>query len=428
MQLSVYDPKPWANEYLSRMFLGSLRCYKKDVGPEIETLDTLDGVTGKIILIAGDHLSHERISQLKENKNKVVVFDINDSSYLSSTYFGSSLIPELDLIFKISGVPKKNITLEPAIDENFIITSKEVKYLPDEEWEKFMAIRHKIKSLPYTLWTPLVPPSYQINRPRNNKVLVGGGNHFWRVILFFKLVQQGLNDPDSQFCTSHYFAENMAPQFRYCGPCREERKAHGRTPYHQHSFRPECTSIAKWGEPEDIVGGPGSGKPQYGMWNNRCPASFFWLAQQYEKLNGPLNSSIEKALNGTFRHADDFVKSLGNASYYADYKWLNTIYAPPRFWEAASVGTVNLYPERTQDQEYWPPMESGEHYMTFPEDMDHRNGGFGINPHEHHKDWDRISRAAKDLYEGKIRGTRYAISNALLSYMLEEIEKACSVN
>lgn len=417
MKLSIYDPQPPANEYLTAMFFGPLRSYCANNGIETEIIDNPDTVSGKIVLIAGDHMSHERIGRIKEH-NKLVVFDINDSSYISATYSASDRIPDIDLIFKISGVPNRNATLEPEIDANFKITAHEVKYLPDSEWEKFQAIRHKIKPLPYTLWSPLVPRDKPVNPNRNGRVLVGGGSHFWRVILFFKLVQQGLNDPSSQFATNAYFADDMVPQFRYCQECRDERKAVGKTPYSSVHDPAHCTSPAKWGDPEDIVGGP-----HFGKLNNSCPAAFFWWAKQYEKHSGPLNDSVERALNGSFRHALDFTNSLEAASYYADYKPLNTIYVPPRFWEAASVGTPSFYPARTADQDHWPAMIEDEHFYTYPEDMhDFGLDKYSVPP----KHWDLVSKSVKNLYETKIRGTDYAISNALLEYMKTEIERHCA--
>lgn len=421
MRLSIYDPSPPCNEYATRMFLGPLRSYCADHGIETVLLDDPETVHDAIVVIVGDRLSHERIARIKENGNKLIVFDINDSSYISTTYGASSLVPEIDLIFKISGVPNKNTTLEPSIGANFNIASSEVKYLPDDEWEKFQALRPKIKPLPYVLWTPLAPAHYSPApaSERTGKVLVGGGSHFWRVILFFKLVQKGLNDPASQFATDAYFVDSMTPQFRYCDTCRAEKKAIGRTPYNAVRDPSQCASPGAWGKPEDIVGGPGTGKSPFGHFNNSCPAAFFWWAKQYEHHSGPLNDSIERALNGRFRPAEDFLSSLCRASYYADYKPLNTIYAPPRFWEAASVGTVNLYPKRTADQDHWPHMEADVHYLTFPEDMSSFEFPDDIR-------WGEVSRAAYDLYENKIRGTRYPIATALLKHIFSNIEEAVS--
>lgn len=419
MKLFLHDPRPPSNEYVAALYFGPLRSYCADHGIEIELVDDPESVKNGILLICGDYLSHERIERIKNNGTKLVIFDINDSSYISATYGSSPLWTDADLIFKISGVPNRNESPEPSIDANFKITTTAVKYLPDDEWDKFQAVRHKIKPLPYTLWGPLVPQDKPVNPNRNGRVLVGGGSHFWRVILFFKLVQQGLNDPSSQFATNAYFADDMVPQFRYCQECRDERKANGKTPYSAVHDPAHCTGRGQWGTEGDIVGGPGYGN-QFGKMNNVCPAAFFWWSKEYERLSGPLNDQIEKALNGTFRPAHEFCESLSKTSYYADYKPLNTIYVPPRFWEAASVGTPSLYPARTADQDHWPAMVEDEHYYTYREDMSDFGLGSDSVPPKH---WELVSKSVKDLYETKIRGTDYAISNALLEYMKDSIEE-----
>lgn len=416
MRMAIYDPAPSANEYLTKMFFGPIRSYFRDLGAPVDECADIISQKNSIVLMAGDHLSDGLILAIKNNGNRLIVFDINDSSYISSTYCVGLNIPLIDLIFKISGLPKKNETQEPSIGPDFEITTSTVKYLPDKKWEDFKALRlaGKVLPLPYVLWSPLSAENAPVKTfsQRSGKVLISGGNHFWRVILFFKIMQRGMEDAASHFATRDYFREDMQERFRYCQACRNERLSHGRALYHGHSDRSRCNSPAQWGGDEDICGGPVYDKSPFGSWNNRCPTSFFWLAKQYEKHRGPLNNQIvERVLNGSYKPHGEFVADLSSASYYADYKWLNTIYTPPRFWEAASQGTVNFYPERTDDQEYFPALIKGEHYHAFPDDFSQ----FEANLPE--DQWDHISQSSKRLYEEWIRGTSHAISTNLLEHI-----------
>lgn len=411
-----------SNEYLTKMWFVPLLKYLVDQGVAVALCSDVTTIRDSIVIIHGDKLSPERISELKNNGNKIVCFDINDSSYFSSAYHNSSETDFIDLIFKVSGIPRTNYTLDPSIDRNFAITSSEVNYLPENEWDNFKRIKDsgKIKPLPYVLWTPL-NSSGEALRPynaRSGKALVRGGNHFWRVVLFFRLMQEGLDDPNSQFSTSAYFKESMEERFKYCESCIAEKNTYGKTHYATEHDHKRCKSPATWGVSGEMFGGPAFGRNEFGYWNNRCPASFFWLAKEYEKTRGPLNQhALEHALNGDMQPFRDFSRDLSSATFFADLKWLNTIYAPPRFWEAAAVGTVNLLPRRTDDQEYFPIIEKDVHYITYPEDLSNFEDLKGLSQDR----WEDISKASKDLYETWIRGTKYAISENLLKHIKDSI-------
>lgn len=414
----IYDPEPLTNEYLSKMYFKPLMRYCNDIGLPLYFIYDLELIHNATILIHGDRLSPDLITKIKNNGHKLVVFDINDSSYFSSMFHGSPETDLIDVIFKVSGIPKTNLSLDPSIDRNFGITSSPVRYLPDEQWEAFRAFRDsgRLHSLPYVLWKPLVPKSAPINMNRNGKVLVRGGNHFWRFVLFLRLMQEGWDDPNCLFATEDYFKNTMIERFRYCDGCVAEMTKNGRTSYDTIQDHTKCKSPATWGTPGEVFGGPAFGRNEFGWWNNRCPASFYWMAKEYERNRGPLNKqALEHALNGGMRSIESFTNDLSSASFYGDLKWLNTVNLPPRFWEAASVGTVNFLPARTNDQTYFPEVQEGVHYLTFPEDMSQ----FNLTIWNHQ--WRDISYNTKELYETWIRGDKYEISTNLLKHIVERI-------
>lgn len=414
-----------SNEYLTRMFWHPLLAYGAHTGLTIQIAQNETEMRDCVAMVHGDRLPPERIQRLKDANCKVVSWDVNDSSYFSSSYIHSPEQGMLDLIFKISGVPKKNEVNEMNLDRNFQIQVSREKFLPDARWEEFDKIRQsgRIKPLPYVLWNPIVPRGTS-PRPwnqRSGKALVRGGNHFWRVVLAFRLMQDGLLDARSEFATAAYFSEGMERRFQYCEGCKQEKSQHGRCRIDSPIRRAECTNPATgWEIPGEFFGGPMFGRHEHGWWNNKCPHSFLHLAREFERCRGPLDHPfLEKLFNGDMRDITAFVEDLSQAAYVADAKWLNTVNLPPRFWEAASVGTPSLYTARTADQDYWPAVQEGVHYATYVEDMN----AFQIRPEDERWNWDMISQEVHALYETQMRGTEYAISNALLQYMTDSIKE-----
>lgn len=423
MKLRIQDGRQ--NDYLSKMFFEPLRAYLRDRGFDIEYAPPGEDLEDCVAIVHGDAMSQGQIERLKNGKCRVVIFDINDSSYLSSSYIHTDGQNLVDLIFKVSGVPRQNEINETNLDRNFQIKISREKYLPDAQWAQFEAIRHKIRPLPYVLWRPIVGPGEAVvpHDQRSGKVLIRGGNHFWRVILFLRLMQDGLLDERSEFHTSAYFSPAMEQRFQFCDGCKLERQENGRSLYDARERKAECRSpVTGWGLDGEFFGGPMYGRHEHGYWNNRCPHSFFWLARQFERHRGPLDRDfIERAFAGDMRPLPEFVRDLGHASFAGCAKWLNTINLPPRFWEAASLGTPSFYMARTADQDYWPPVERDVHYYAYDENMERFD--IGMIPPAH---WTEVSKAVKDLYETKIRGTQYPISNALLEHMKTQIEEACA--
>lgn len=422
MKVLIHDEN--SNDYLSRKYWAPLLAYGPSHGLPIQMAQNEAELRDCVAMVHGDRLSPERIQRLKDENCKVVSWDVNDSSYFSSAYCNYPEQHLLDLIFKISGIPKKNEASEFNLDRNFQPQVSQEKYLPDPQWNAFDKIRQsgKIKPLPYVLWNDLVPRGTP-NRPwnhRSGKALIRGGNHFLRVILAFRLMQEGLLDARSEFATAAYFKSEMERRFQYCDGCKTEKAEHGRCRIDTPVRRSECTNpVTGWELEGEFFGGPMFGRHEFGWWNCKCPHSFLFLAKEFERCRGPLDHPfLEKLFNGDMRDASAFTEDLSQAAYAADFKWINSINLPPRFWEAASVGAPSLYAARTADQDYWPPVTEGEHYFTYHEDM----LDFGIRERSP-EDWTRVSQAAHALYNDKMRGTEYAISNALLEHLTNSIKE-----
>jgi hypothetical protein len=129
---------------------------------------------------------------------------------------------------------------------------------------------------------------------------------------------------------------------------------------------------------------------------------------------------VEKALNGRVLSVIQFYTILSTYLFYADYKWIFSVYAPPRFWEAAQAKVINVVPRRTNDQSYFPEMKEGDHYITFDEDFSDLDNLKDIKKEK----FEHITNETKALYDKWIHGTQYGISENLIKHILEEIENA----
>jgi hypothetical protein len=417
MNLVLYDPLPIANEYLSTIYFQSLENYARDIGKPLNRIASLQDVGNSTVLTHGDYLKPEVILQLKNNGNKIISFDINDSSWPIGAFRSTDkfqLDDEwllIDRVFKLSGIQKKNVCQDYAIDSDFNFSLVDKEFLPEESWVKYkqMADSGKMTSLPYVPWHHQDVARHLPYGERTGKVLCRGGNHFARFVVFLWLLMHGKADPMTSFATADYYRGDMNPAFKYCEPCRAERGGFGYTPIISGTSGDQCNSPAPWGGRLDLT------TPN--LWNNRCPKSFFWLAEKFrEKYNCNAPREIEHALNGHYESAAAFMLALSHATMYADLKWIFSIYVPPRFWEAASCRTVNFLPARTNDQTYFPHVEEGFHYLTFSEDF------VGFNPTVNELQFNEITGNCAELYSTWIRGTQYRIATKLVEKIFGECE------
>lgn len=396
------------NDLASRKYFAAIRQYGDATGHYIAPIADIDVVAECTVICNAEQLKPERIMSLKERGNRIISLDVNDSSYPNMAYERSQEMYLIDLIFKVSGIQQINSSKELSVDNDFNFSVVDEQFLPDEWWDIYhqMDLEGRLIPLPHVPWEAphvTVKPYYQ----RSGKVLLRGGCQIYRFLTFLKAVQKGISDPNSSFASSVYFEESMNPQFRFCEECRTQKKDWNASP---HSG---CSSPAKWGESFDL-----STRFEANRWDNKCPRSFMWLTEQFEKNHGLLESTvIQKALFGHYDSLHDFMQVLGSSTFYADFKPIFSIYCPPRFWEAANAGTINLLPSRTKDQRHFPEVREGEHYMAFYEDLSCLDSEIDSST------FGSITSNAKDIYETWIRHDRFPISERLCRHIMEPIEK-----
>lgn len=450
--IAFYDPLgPEHNDYLSRVYFASLRGHLRDNGWGYTELTgsglDLDNVKDQVVLCNGVFLKPTQILRLKENGNKIVAWDINDSSWLVEAYRMAPELELIDLVFKVAGIQNTRVGTDMVVEEDFTIRLVDREFLPEPEWARYrrMADSGRLQSLPYAQWCNTTHARVPGYAERERKVLIRGGNHYQRYILFLHLLARGLIAQNSWFSTADYFKEGMRPDFRYCARCCAEFEKHGAVPFDGSGEVGECSSIAHWGnregrsQKEEVKNGEGAGSVTYqnGHWDNRCPRSFYWLAARFwEKQQSTQRSTsnggnaeadkafLVKALNGAYSSTPDFYEDLGNVLFYSDLKWMFSIYAPPRFWEGASIRTLNLLPKRTTEQSYFPALVEGDHYLTFKEDF----SDLGAHQDIDEASYQRITGNALETFETWIRGGKYTVSDNLLRHICENMDRVTTVS
>lgn len=412
MKLHIYDPPP-RHDYLTAMFLGPLRSYAASRAVEISESDSLADARGVVLTLA-DNLTPTAITLLKDRGCKIIGFNVTDSSYVAQACRDGEWLRHVDLMFMVSGVQRINYGYELKIGPNFEFELSRREFLPEKDWQVFDAMRrqNRLLSLPYPHWTrqPHVDPlPYHL---RSQKAVTRGGAHTRRFLLALQLMRIGKLDANSAFMTSAYFSDHMNPQFRYCDECR--RKFDGRYRYEPPITHGECNSPAAWGNGSLAM-------DNLSAWNNRCPKSFYWLAEQFNRRYGGIDmGQVEAMMNGRWISQGEHLGILARMLFTTDLKWIFSIYAPQRFWDAAMTGCINLLPSCTMDQDYFPPMLAGVHYATYMEDMKLLDKEVDID--EVH--YAEIAREARKLYDDYMRPTEYPINTALLRHMFHHIELA----
>jgi len=402
--ISFYHVAP-GNEYYTIMYRKPLCKFCQKNGIPFEEVKDFLAVKNSTLVILGDHLTPEMITRIKNNGNVLVVFDINDNSVLTGTYGDSDEVALIDLIFKISGVQKTQESYEVCIDDDLNYT-REKKKFQGGNWGKYfdMVAANKIKSLPYPSWDK----KNAANTPwaeRHKLVLVRGGHHYYRVHLFLHLLSLGLLDGNSIFPANEY-------AFQFCEDCRRLFDRDGKITFEHLKDHPDIQCRLKnW---------PYNFNENGGLWNNSCIPRYFDLAELFLKKHGGFDlSAVESAFQGKFAGPGWKNKILNRYLFYADFKWIFSIYAPPRFWEAAEACTISLVPERMNDQEFFPPMRDGDHYITYKEDFSDLRESFEIGQEQ----FEHITNNCLELYDKWILGNDdYRVSPNLLSYIIQEIK------
>jgi len=412
MNVVLYDPEPFRNDYFSIMFARPLLAYQNG----IRRIDSLDTAKDASVLILTDHLSEERIQKLKNNNCRIIGFNVTDSSYFSESIRHCPSLHLIDRIFMVSGIPIRNHCQDFRITPDFEIEMFDYPFLPEHEWIVFQRM-HKngqLLSIPYVPWQPIPDYPWTPFSNRSQKVLLRGGGHSRRFILGLFLMRAGLLDINSGMMLGFYFDENMNPAFKFCDNCRSDYRNRNKTaPYQPGHDASHCTSPAYSGEGKWDLS-------NLGFWNNRCPRSFYWMAEQFQKRYGPLDMvAVETLLNGKWIHDNDHQKMLSRILFTSDLKWIHSIYAPQRFWQGAAAGCINILPERTNDQVFFPEIKDGEHFITFREEMDFIDLDFFGRVDE--ALYSEVSGNAKRVYDQWIRPSTYALNTNLMDHILKMV-------
>lgn len=426
MTLVFNDPPggPCYHEYIDKVFFKGLRQWLHANGKAVIGDDCLEKIRNATVLTSADYLNPRTIHILKNNGNKIVGFSVTDSSYISQSCRSAASMSQIDLIFAATGLQKVNEGHEFVVDQDFNVSLEKRRFLPDDDWAVFDGIRKsgRLQSLPYVHWHRLPEQPVRPYSQRSQKVIMRGGLHARRFILALFLMRQDLLDVNSGFVTSPYFSEVMNPQFQYCQECRKEFRASGsRYPYVEGRTASDCNSPARIGLAPDWS------LKDLGQWNNRCPRSFYWMTEQFERRQQPRygkldRAMIEKLVNAQWLTAEAHQELLGRITFTSDLKWLFSIYMAQRFWDAAAAGCMNALPRRTNDQEYFPYMEEGQHYITFRDDMTALQGSM----HTTESEYNEITKNTRAIYDQWIRPQEFVLNTNLCRHIIELVEKHCA--
>lgn len=409
MKIYIYDPKPYLNEYVSKLWFPQMVQYALKNGHLVTMADSLEQCRDAACLNA-TLLTPENIAILKNNGCKVVGFSCTDSSYVDQSCRAGGILQTVDMLFMLTGIQKVNHGREMIVKPDFTIGLEERQFLPEEDWAVFHAMHQagRLQSLPYVHWERQTHVDARPYSTRNQQALIRGGHHMRRFLLALKLMEIDRLDINSGFVTSPYFSDSMNPQFRYCDNCRSLRRtAGGFYPYNTDS---NCTC-----ERPPIS--------DLGQWNNKSPRLFYEFSELY---GGKWidRGGIQKLLNARWLNQKDHLEMLARITFTSDLKWLFSIYAAQRFWDAAMVGCVNLLPMRTTDQEYFPDMQAGVHYKTFSEWM--APSRLRQESEISEDDYNHTAKETRHLYDQWMRPSDYAINSNLLAHIFSCIEKHTS--
>ncbi|MCK5609733.1 hypothetical protein KAR91_48110 [Candidatus Pacearchaeota archaeon] len=387
MKLSFYDPAPLKNDYLTIIYLREIRKFCIDKGIPVEDISDLMAVKNSTVLANASWLEPGTITRIKENGNVLISFDINDHTYFTHCVSEKEVL-YIDLIFKVAGLQKTKTSYEMVVDDDFNYSREKQEF----GWGKYFEAN--IRPLPHPPWD-LVAADIIPWENRNKLALIRGGHQYLRVHLYLQLLHRGLLDGSSMFPSVMYLHQ-------YCDGCKQAYKDHGRITYANLTDTP-CR-LNGW-------------KPGSGQWNNSCVPRYFDMAKMFNDKYGGIDFNlIEKAFAGMFFNG--WLNTVLNRYlFFADFKWVYSIYAPPRFWEAAAVGTINLVPERTNDQELFPYVEEDVHYITFKEDFSDLDKIKDLSKEK----FEFITQSCFEVYNTWIKPGRYRVSSNLLQHIVDRI-------
>lgn len=417
MKLAFYEPLPIWNPYVSLMFFTPLIQYCHQNGIPVKRIQEPVPEFGWTMVCNAYHLTAELVAHFDNNRCPIVAFSCNDSAYLTANI--QDFFHHIPLLFTISGVQKVNYSNRSVMNADMSVSLEPVQFLPDEEWNRYDHMRQsgRLLPLPYVPWDRL--PDVHIPEQKTPKILFRGGCHFWRFVAYLHAVKAGVAHPASGFLLRDYFDEKMVPQFRFCEKCRADYLEGGKWMSNSSLYTQcECSPHQAQYEGDVYVNKEEMEQPL--SWNNRTPRGFFSLAHTFcVKNDGCIpQADVEMALNFQRQSADHHLRAIADAAFFCDMKWEFSIHTAQRFWEAASVGTVNVLPHRAVDQDYFPHLLPDYHYAWFRDDFT----GFGT-PEWMANNTAIVAGNAKALYEQWIKPSDYVTNTNLLKLILQEIER-----
>jgi hypothetical protein len=409
--LNKADP---CHDYVFEMYLRQLGRYLVDHRHDVRLVDNLsDAIGGTTVVADASFFTEPVVDRLHSAECRVVAFSLTDSSWPDDVI--KPHLAKIDKLFMVTGIQTTNMSREVVVDEDFNITLEPRRFMDEAMWTIFDTMRRagRIHSLPYVYWNP--QPDHIVRRPfsgRSRDVVIRGGSHFKRVLLALFLLRAKRLDGNSGFTVADYFLPRMVDQFRYCQLCRDDFTLAGGRSKLQTIDRPDgCNSPAEWGgDSLHII--------DQGAWNNRCPTSYYWLAKKFQDRYGEVDTDLLKKIMvvDMVGHREHF-EMLNRAMFTGDLKWIHSIYAAQRFWDGAISGCVNFMPSRIDEQEFFPAMYNGDHYVTFTEDFSNLEHELDIDQDK----YEFISNNTRILYDHWIKPTDYRLNTNLLRHISDII-------
>ena len=419
MTMVIYDPKPYKHDYVSHKFFVPLLQYASDTGRDLKMVESLNGLKGKTVLAFSGYLTPDVVDHLKGNDNKIISFDINDSTWLSDAYRNTPAVDQLDLIFKFSGIPKIQFSDELQISPTIDYSKHRKYYVDDDEWGRYTQLRDsgKIVPMPHIPWQHFNVEQIPFEEKRR-QVLVRGGNHYLRYHLFMNLLKRNLIGNWSGFFMADYHKSNMADSHRFCDWCVETYQKFGRIPYthYAENHHGSCNNpFMTMGEIDDET----FQNANTHRWNNKCIPMYYWLTEQFVKAHGTVDfKMVENAFGAFYLRSADLGEMISHHLYTGDYKWIYSIDIPPRFWEGCAAGTISLYPKWTGNQTHFPELIEGEHYVAYDEAFEDIEDCMGISKEK----YEHITNNCLGLYNEWISDPERGISTKLMDRIFDHIE------
>lgn len=408
--IAIYEP-PKNHDYLGRMYFDPMRRFMYDHGIDVSPTINLEKTRNCTVLIDTEQLTPDTIAILRNNGCKIAGFNMVDSSHLAQPIRNDATVA--DVIFTMTGIQLVNQGLELEFDDEFNPVLIPKPFMEPDAWERFDRMRYtgRLHSLPYVHWNQLPEVQRMPYEKRDARVMIRGGPHARRVLLAFWLMRANLLHPSSGFDVRNYFKEDMQPILRFCDECRAVYNVKERYPHHVPINAPQdCTSRAKWGGDLQL--------DYLGYWNNRCPRSFYWLAERFGRAHGFLDSTmLESLFNTDWLTPEEHLAMLNGAMFTSDLKWLHSIYAAQRYWDATAAGCINLLPSRTTDQVYFPDIAPNVHYLTFQEDF----SMLEFDARTDKGEYEFITENNYQLYRQWIRPDGYALNSNLIRHIIERL-------